>query len=1047
MSASTSTPSVSWTIGNSPDCDLVVGQPVVSGHHCRLSLYGDQYVLEDLGSTNGTFVNGYKLTANSPVIVAPTDTITLGKNVPMPWPSSSAPSPSSSSSSRAARPAGGQVITIGRNPENNIHLDYPMISGNHARVTRTGDQWMIEDTNSKNGVAINRIENRVQQAVLQPTDEIFLGSYKISASRILKEKHITQGESPFERVRFSGDRMVLGRDPSVEYPLNYAMISWRHAALERTSEGIFVEDLGSRNGTYVNGVRISARTLVKAGDEIGLGSFHFQLLADGALAKREYQGNVTIEVQNVAVNSPRGDRLLDSVSLTIFPSELIALMGPAGAGKTTFLKAINGYTPPADGKVLFNGADLYEYYDRFRLQMSYVPQDDIVHPQLTVREALYFSAKLRTDLRDDEIEARIQKVLSSLGIEDKANTIIGSPENKVLSGGQRKRVNIAMELIADAPVIFLDEPTSGLSAADAKNVMDVLKKLSVQDKTTIITTIHQPSLDIYKLFDSLIMICRDSGSSGALVYFGPAYPDSLEFFDPAGTKAARTASKELNPEMLFAGFDPKGKNNNTAGWASTYDQSRYKQLYVKERSGMVPSKAGPPVESEKSAVRKFGFGQWWTLVRRNVLLKIRDRAQAAILLVQAPAFGLLVGVIFGSLNFFNPASWGDLARKSVGVEMLMVVAAIWFGCNNVARDIVGEWTVFQRERMVSLKLPSYVFSKMAVSAVLSLFQVGVLLGIATFMCHLKGDFLSTLGILYLASLVGAALGLCVSARASTTEAAIAMLPLILLPVIALCGGLSKVYTISPDSKPPKVDKPSVVQMLAWVVPSRWAFEADLLMEAKEHHWKDKDSKTDAEQKQLTSILQLDQHCIEGKSRFDPEQCWCSAADSDSRSYLTVPKLHDLAEVQIPLFVSSVGNPPDKCIDLKDPENAPPTHPQAAAQQQQHLAQSSGGAGAGPQTPAEYRRQAERAAAAAQGHLGTQEAAERQKAEAAAARKKAAAEKEKKEKEAAQKKAEAKNEEKPKENRTPLWKSYSILSGMLVFWTGISLLFLKMRDIQ
>lgn len=183
----------------------------------------------------------------------------------------------------------------------------------------------------------------------------------------------------------------------------------------------------------------------------------------------------------------------------MYPSEMVALMGRAGAGKTTLLKALNGYTPPAAGRVLFNGVDLYQSYDLYRQQMGYVPQDDIVHSQLTVREALYFSTKLRTDLRDHEIEARIDKILEELGILDKKDTLIGSPEKKVLRGGQRKRVNIAMELITDTPVLFLDEPTSGLSSYYAEGVIDLLQRLAREGKT-IITTIHQPSIDVYKKF-------------------------------------------------------------------------------------------------------------------------------------------------------------------------------------------------------------------------------------------------------------------------------------------------------------------------------------------------------------------------------------------------------------------------------------------------------------------------------------------------------------------------------------------------------------------
>ncbi len=814
MSDSVTARTALWKVGSSPACDIVVDQPTVSAEHCRLGLHNTQYVLEDLGSTNGTYVNGQRLAPRTPVYVSRSDQVTLGPSLAFPWPVAADRSASlpAARDSRSQLPA-TLVLNIGRGPENEIQLDYPMISRKHARIVQNGNQWIIEDLNSANGTALNRIDNKIKRSVLDPADEIYLGSFKISAGRILREKKLIQGEGEFERIRFQGNRMLLGRDPASGYPLNYPMISWRHAALDRTPEGVYVEDLGSRNGTYVNGVRISGRTLVRSGDEIGLGSFRFTLLEDGELAKREYLGNVTVEVTAATINAPDGHRLLEAVSLSIFPAELVALMGPAGAGKTTFLKAINGYSAPAAGSVLFNGSDLYRFYDRFRQQMSYVPQDDIVHAELTVREALYYTAKLRTDLTDPEIEQRIDAVLNSLGIQDKKNTIIGSQEKRVLSGGQRKRVNIAMELIAEAPVIFLDEPTSGLSSYDAENVVQVLKKLS-REGTTIVTTIHQPSLDIFKLFDNLIMISRDRGGTGALAYFGPAYPDSIEFFNPSH----RQSTSELSPEMLLSGLAQKP----TAEWSAAYEQSRYKRLFVTDRSGKIPSSQERGAQSSR---RGFGFGQWWTLVRRNIVLKARDRAQSIILLAQAPLFGALLGAVFGSLRYSAAADWDKVARSTGALEFLMVIAAVWFGCNNVARDIVGEWSIFQRERMVSLKLPSYLFSKLTIAAILCLLQCATLLGIVTFICHLQGNFLQVLAVLYLSSLVGAAVGLCVSARASTTEAAIAMLPLILLPVIALGGGLIPIHQM-----------PTVMQQVAKAVPSRWAFEASLVLEGEAHHY-------------------------------------------------------------------------------------------------------------------------------------------------------------------------------------------------------------------
>ena len=608
-----------------------------------------------MGSTNGTYVDGIRITARIPVIVAREQRVTLGVNVPLPWPDGNArQSPAQHSPTQVTtqqvsnqgatarppravtsdRPRDSRVIRIGRSPDSDVVLDYPMISWEHARIVERNGQHILEDLNSRNGTAINELQNRISEAALLPSDDVYFASFKIAASRLLSGQGTAVGEAAYEPVNFSRDSIIIGRDPGCEQPLDSPMISWHHARLQRTAEGTFVEDLGSLNGTFVDGIRIGGRVIITPGQEVALASFRFQFTETGALQRRENQGNVLIQAVDVTVNTADGKRLLDPISLTVYPSELVALMGPAGAGKTTFLKALNGYTPPAQGQVLFNGSDLYRSYDLFRQQLGYVPQDDIVHSQLTVREALYFSTKLRTDLSDKEIEERIDKILSELGILDKKNSIIGSAEHKVLSGGQRKRVNIAMELISDTPVLFLDEPNSGLSSYDAEGVVDLLKRLSREGKT-IITTIHQPSIDVYRKFDNLIMISRDAGGCGALAFFGPAYPDSIEFFhgqasDSKGTQLEQPAEKELSPEMLLTGL-AKAK---TSEWCDRYAKSRYRKQFVEDRAGKVP----PSGDQDTKAGRRFGFGQWLMLVRRNIVLKLRDRAQLVILLLQAPLF-------------------------------------------------------------------------------------------------------------------------------------------------------------------------------------------------------------------------------------------------------------------------------------------------------------------------------------------------------------------------------------------------------------------------
>lgn len=818
-------PKDSWVIGRAEDCDLIVTEPTVGSHHCRLTRREDGFVLEDLESRNGTFVNGVKIAPGAPVPVQRGMRIMLGSLAEMPWPATHNRPPSETVISPLVSAGGASRITIGRNPESSVPVDLPTVSWNHAVITVENGRYILEDLGSTNGTSIGQLNNRIKRTVLDPGADVFLGSYKIAAAQLLSPaRKIEIGESASTKVAFPQDKSVLeiGRDPHSDVPLEFPMISWRHARLTRAPEGIVVEDLGSRNGTYVDGLRISGKILIKPGQEIGLGSFRFHLLAGGELQQREYYGNVTIEASDIVVCKPKGsERLLNPVSLTVFPSELVAVMGPSGSGKTTFLKALNGYTRPSEGKVLFNGSDLYQYYDRFRHQMGYVPQDDIVHPQLTIREAVYFSARLRTDLSDAEIAGRTEKVLRELGFEaGDMDKVIGSPERSLLSGGQRKRVNIALELITDTPVLFLDEPTSGLSSYDAESIVDLLKGLSKSGKT-IVTTIHQPSLKAYKQFDDLIMICRDQDTPGAMVFFGPAYPDSIQFFNPrpAGVTAPGVP-QELSPEMLLSGLSAVPKPGRTEVWRQRYLSSHYQKEFVTNRSGVNPDKSGKT--GEEAPRRQFGVMQWFALVKRNAIVKLRDKAQTAILLAQAPFLAALVCLIIYPLDASN---FAGLTEKLTTAHFLMVVAAIWFGCNNAARDIVGEWTIYRRERMVTLKLLPYVFSKLAILVALCIFQCGSMLAIVYLVCGLHGDFLRVFLVLLVASMIGASLGLCISAISKTNESAIALLPVVLLPMIALAGGIRPIYEI-----------PAVGRVISQAIPARWAFEASLLEEAKAKQW-------------------------------------------------------------------------------------------------------------------------------------------------------------------------------------------------------------------
>lgn len=813
-----------WIYGSSPECDVIVSAPGVEQRHCLLLQFQQGFALGDLDSSSGTWVNGSRLAAREPVWVNSSDSIRLGPSYSLQWPApgtASSKPPKSPPMPSGSRPPQARIIRIGRAPGNQVVLDYPMISSQHAQlIQEPGGRLILEDLGSTNGTSVGRPGQRIQRAEVQPGDDIYFGSLKVNVARLLDGRPVAMGGAAAGTIAIQPKGLLIGRDPACDYPINSPVVSFHHARLLKSATGIEIEDLGSRNGTFVDGARISGRVALQPGSNIGLGSVRLRLLdAAGTLERRDYAGNVTIEAIGLVVEIKRGNqtrRLLDPVSLTVLPSEFVALMGLAGAGKTTLMKALNGYTPPAAGRVLYNGEDLYANQDQFRLQVGYVPQDDILHPQLTVREALYYTAKLRTDLTDPEIHTRITEVLKDLGIEDIGDRLIGSPERKVISGGQRKRVNIAMELLSDPSVLFLDEPTSGLSSFDAYQVTSMLRRLADKGKT-IVCTIHQPSIDIFRQFDSLMMVARDKGdNAGLLAYFGPAYPDSIEFFNPTASGATRQGPP-LTPEDLMSGVAARPASE----WNSYYTKSRYRREFVESRAGKVVAAEQSVAQKRK---REFGIGQLVTLLRRNVALKLRDRSQTLILLIQAPLFAILLGIVFGGLsdqNFTDPAKWSEFASKVGSTNFLMVVAAVWFGCNNAARDIVGETAIFQRERMVNLKLPSYVFSKLITLAVICLVQCTALLAIVYLMSGLSGSFGTLLAILFAASVVGSALGLLISAAAPTTEAAIAFLPVVLLPFILLAGGIKPLH-----------EMPKPAQWIASLCPTRWAYEASFLTEAK-----------------------------------------------------------------------------------------------------------------------------------------------------------------------------------------------------------------------
>jgi ABC-type multidrug transport system ATPase subunit len=544
--------------------------------------------------------------------------------------------------------------------------------------------------------------------------------------------------------------------------------------------------------------------------------------------------------------------LLDHISFKALPGDLIALMGPSGAGKTTLLLTLNGYLPPTSGQVRINGENLYAIYDALRGSIGYVPQDDIVHPELTVWEAVRYSARFRLppDYSNEEIDRRVQTTLSQLGLEGVAHLQIGKPEKKILSGGQRKRVNIAMELVTDPVIMFLDEPTSGLAADDTSALVQLLAELARETGKTIITTIHQPAKDEFEKFNLALIL----GQGGVPIFYGPT-KDGYLFFGSFLERLGRTNTVD-NPRDMFDMLNqrerpildalrtqdpatPRAAAREQAArqWhAEFFDQQNpiFQRMYSGRRAVGTGSDAGGVPKSRVDTKGQFGL-----LLSRYFKVKIRDVSGTAIMLLQAPIIGFLLALVFGgqkeAIPYWCLGALQELARRSGGLgegieEILgsmpptpdhsaaiffLVVAAVWFGTSNAAREIVSERGIYRRERMVNLGLFNYVFSKFVLLSLFCVIQCTVLLAIVFFSLGFNGGpeaFAIGLGTMIVTAMNSVAVGLLLSALVASSEAAMALTPIALIPQVVL-GGLIVPMTTNP-----------LLEWPMYVMPARWGFQ-------------------------------------------------------------------------------------------------------------------------------------------------------------------------------------------------------------------------------
>ena len=811
------------TLGYDENNDLVIPRPNISGHHAVLAFHQGTYYLQDLQSTNGTFLNRHpihcakaypgdliglgsyefkldrtllaRLTGEGPDIVK---TQSLGA-VPMVRP----------------KHVAAQTVVIGRDLNCDIVLDAPQISRQHVRLTSTPTGWHIQDLGSSNKTFLNdRHTAPITIAEATERDILYMGSYRFPISRLkdfLGDHHAA--ESSVLALPVGKKITTIGRGSENDIVIDAPQVSRHHARLIRKDHALFVEDLASANGTFVNGERVGRKQLLPQ-DTVSFGTYAVHIdLAKGALQK-SYKGDILLQAENIRVDvaTPKGPkRLLDGVSFTAYPTEFIGVMGPSGAGKTTLLMSLIGYLRPTYGRTLLNNQELISHYDRYRNAIGYVPQEDIIHGELTVFEALFYTAKLRLppDTTNQEIARRIEKTLQDLEIDETRDVLIGSPERKGISGGQRKRVNLALELLTQPSLLCLDEPTSGLASEDAANVMRLLRKLSDQGRTVLLT-IHQPSLQVYRMLDNVLYL-----ADGEQVYYGPTYPDSMLYFHP-GVKTNTPQAEEILADpgsCLRPLVEAKRAGEPMETFAARFRQSSYFDEFVEQRRKHQDGLDLTGTSAKRPP--KFHLFQLLILSRRYLTIKFKDRLGMSILMLQAPIIATFIAMVFSSQRI------GVLHRMELMpfALFLLVISSIWFGCSNAAREVVSEQAIYRRERMVNLSITAYIGSKILVLALFSLVQCMTLLGIAYATLDLVGNPIWHLGLLWACALAATGMGLLLSTLVRTSAAALALVPLLLIPQVIMGGAIMPVD---------RMEDPSWT--IAHLTLSRWGFEGVLEIE-------------------------------------------------------------------------------------------------------------------------------------------------------------------------------------------------------------------------
>jgi ABC-type multidrug transport system ATPase subunit len=533
---------------------------------------------------------------------------------------------------------------------------------------------------------------------------------------------------------------------------------------------------------------------------------------------------IVFEAEGVGYRFTGGSAGVHDINFCEDSGRLVGIMGSSGAGKSTLLNILNGSMEPMEGHVLINGIDIYKDKVKANGLIGHVSQDDLLIEELTVYQNLYFNTKLCFDhYHEDQIVQLVNCMLHNLGLYDIKDIQVGTPLNKKISGGQRKRLNIALELIREPAILFLDEPTSGLSSKDSENIMDLLKDLTLKGKLVFVV-IHQPSSDIFKMFDNLLIL--DTG--GYLIYNGNPV-DSIMYFKSKVHQANWADSEchicgNVNPEQIFnivesLVIDEYGKETRTRKISPHEWHNVYKS------SGMQVHKK-PDIDIPLPAVAfkvPNIFKQLGVFITRDLISKIVNTQYLIITLLEAPVLAFILAFIIKYFNVSetNESGYTLMENSNLPVYLFMsVIIATFMGLTVSAEEIIKDRKILKREAFLNLSWSGYLLSKLAVMMAISAIQALTFVLIGNSILEIKGMFLKYWIVLFSAWTASNIMGLLISDSFKTVVTIYILIPFLVIPQIVLSGVIVKYEKLNP-----KISSPSKIPFYGEMMTARWGYEA------------------------------------------------------------------------------------------------------------------------------------------------------------------------------------------------------------------------------